>query len=387
MSNTDHLILYLCLFISFIIWGKYVDTIKNDVKYWMFALIPILLYSFITGSRYKWGPDYLSYKYRLQYALKFPEEQLGFRWLNQTIKLLDIDYVGGFIVYSLIFMTSAFVLIHSYKKVSSSMYYFVIPATLIFATSAIRQGLALSFVFLALHFLNKKQWLGIVLCVLIGSSIHTATLITFTFIGAGYLFLNKNLISWKITIPLYLFFTFFYNPSSIGFISGYLSKYIILDNSFQGYIDNSDDWFGKDAAKDIYEQSFFASVTSSLFYISIIYLGYVALKFKLHAKIIFIYNLLVIGIILYRVVFTFEILRRIAEPLVMLYFIVLGYAFFIIYNVKIKKQYQDLIDKNNSYNKLFPNYKIFMTFIIFYLVLFFGRFIFLNPTAIFYWNK
>lgn len=386
MSNFDHYTLYLFLFIGFVFWGKYGSSTKNEINFWMYSLMPILMYSVITGCRYGWGPDYPAYKLRLENALTYDEEQLGFKWINQTIKLLDIDYVGGYIIYSLIFITSAFILIRSYRKVSSYMYYFLIPATLLFVTSAIRQGLALSFVLLALYFLNKKNWLAIVLSVLIGYSIHNSILITVVIIGAVYIFTKKP-ISWMISIPLYLFFTFLFDPARIGFISEYISKYVSLDNSFQGYIDQSDIWFGEEAATDIYEQSLFALVTSSLFYVSIIYLGYVALKFRSHPHIVYIYNVVVIGIIFYRVVFTFEILRRMAEPLLMLYFIVLGYAFYIICTKKVAIYQQFSKNIKNVKSQLFPYYKFFIACTLFYLFLFFGRFIFLNPTAIFYWNK
>lgn len=386
MSNFEHSVLFLFLFIGFILWGKYFSSTPKKTEFWMFALVPILIYSIITGSRYGWGPDYKSYKFRLENALRYPEEQIGFRWINQSIKLLDISYVGGYIIYSLIFMTCVFVLIRSYNRVSTYMYYFVIPATLIFVTSAIRQGLALSFVFLGLYFLNKKKWIGVILCILVGSSIHSSILITVAIIAAVYFFIKKP-INWKISIPLYFFFTFLFNPSSIGFISIYISKYVSLNNSLQSYIDNSDVWFGNDAVKDIYEQSLFALLSSSLFYVSIIYLGYIILKFKSHPQILYIYNVVVIGIIFYRIVFTFEILRRIAEPLIMFYFIVLGYVFFIIYNIKLKKSHEGLLNIKIFKNQQFPYYEYFIAFILFYLILFFGRFIFLNPTAIFYWDK
>jgi hypothetical protein len=386
MSNFSHSILFLFLFLFFIIWGKYIALIRKNSDYWIAAFVPILAYSIITGSRFGWGPDYLSYKYRLENAFKFPEEQIGFRWLNQGIKLIGFDYVGGYIIYSLIFMISAFVLIRSYKKVSIYMYYFIIPATLMMVTSAIRQGVALSFVLLALYFLNKKKWLGVILCVLIGASIHTAILVTVVIIGAIYLFIKRPL-NWKLSIPLYLFFTFLFDTSSVGVIAIYIQKYVSLDSSFQSYIDNSDVWFGEEAASDIYQQSIIALFTSSLFYISIIYIGYCALKQKSHPQVVYIYNVVVIGIIFYRATFLYEILRRFAEPMLMLYFIVLGYSFFVIAEMKKNKQIVIVANCKTVKAPLLTNYKFFIGCVLFYMILFWGRFIFLNPDAMFYWDK
>jgi hypothetical protein len=386
MSNSDHVILFIFLFSFFIFWGSNFKSTERNNNNRIYSLIPIIFYSIITGSRYGWGVDYLSYKYRLENAFKFPEEQIGFRFINQTIKILDFNYVGGFIIYSFIFMSSAFLLIYSYKRISLYMFYFLIPTTLIFVTSIIRQGLAMSFVLLGLYFFNKKKWPFCIFALLIGISIHTTTIITIAIL-AGMYFVSQKPFSWKITIPIYLFLTFFFNPSSIGFISGFIYQYISLDNSFQSYIDNSDIWFSSEAANKIYDQSLFAQIVSSLFYISIFYLGYVTLKFKPNSKILFLYNTVILGILFYRVVFTFEILRRIAEPLIMLNFIILGYIFFVINGLKINKNYTGNLNIQIIKDRLFPHHKYFTAFIYIYFVLFFGRFVFLNPTAIFFWDK
>ena len=386
MSGFEHSIIYLFLFFIFFIWAKNGVSIKNHSDYWLSALLPIAVYSIITGSRYGWGPDYLWYKSRLENPLKFSEEQLGFKWLNQGINLLGFDYVGGYIIYSFIFITCVFVLIRSYRSISVYMYYFVIPATLIFVTSAIRQGVALSFVILALYFLNKKKWLGVASCILIGSTIHSSILLTAVFIGAVYFFIKQPL-NWKITIPAYLYFTFIFDSKSVAVISVYLEKYVSLDNSFQTYIDNSDVWFGNEGLNVIYQQSQFALISSSLFYISIIYIGYFALKYKPNPQILYIYNVVVLGILFYKATFLYEILRRIAEPMLMLYFIVLGYSFFVIVEMKKNKRVGVFNKQKTLKSPLLSNYKFFVGCIVFYLILFWGRFIFLNPSAIFYWDK
>lgn len=262
------------------------------------------------------------------------------------------------------------------------MYAFLVPASIIFVSFAIRQGVALSFVLLAIYFLNKKNWIGFVLSTLIAFSIHSAIATTILIIGVFYLSFKKPL-NWKITIPLYLFFTFAFDVKKIGIITDYTEN-LSIGNIFQSYLENSDQWFGKDAAIEIYEQSTFALITSSLFYISIIYLGYKALENKFNSQIVYLYNSVVFGIILYRAVFLFEILRRIAEPLVLLYFIPLGYSIHF-FQKEIKHKRLGIKRKSNVDISL--QYKLGVGCVLVFLILYFGRFIFLNPKSMFFWNK
>lgn len=382
MSIIEHILLFSFLLCLFYVWGKYFYNITPANKFWLHAVVPISLYSLIVGSRYGWGPDYLFYKYRLEHAFTFEEEQWGFKWLNQAISGLGLNYVAGYIIYSFIFIVCAFLLIRSFGKISKYMYAFIIPASLQLVSNGIRQGVALSFILLALYFFNKKNWWGLAIAILIGVSIHTATLITAVIIAAIY-FISKKPISWKISIPLYLFFTFLFDVSKIGFIAEYM-QYLTLGNKFQSYVDNADEWFGEDAAEQKYAQGPVALVLSSLFYIGIIYLGYVALKIKNFRGVTYLYNTVVIGVIFYRAVFLYEILRRIAEPMVLFYFVILGYIFLIYEKKNRLYRLRNIGPPTFSLNNA---YTIWVGFIFLYLFTFWGRFILLFPSGNFFWNK
>lgn len=387
MSIIEHIFLFLFLFLCMHLWGTTASRIKNGTTYWQLALFPILVYSLIIGSRY-WGADYLFYKFRLEHAFTYYEDQVGFRWLNQGINLIGLSYVGGYIFYSLIFIICGFILIRDFREESSYMYSFFVPATLLFITGIIRQGVALSFLFLAIYFFSRRNWLGLALSILIGTSIHTAFLITVFLLGGSFVLIKKPL-SWKITIPVYLFCTYLFDYTSVGIIAPIIQKYLSFSNKFQTYVDSADFWFSAEAANTKFEQGVFASIFSSLFYISVIFIGYQALKFKPSNRVLYLYNSFVLGTILFRVVFLFEILRRFAEPLVMLYFIVLGYSIYV-FSLIIKNKMKLLVEGKVNMQTIKRNillYRIGMGFILTYLMMFWGRFIFLNPQYIFFWNK
>ena len=385
MSNPEHISLYIFLFILFFVWGKYYYNTKSNLRFWILALVPILAYALIVGSRYGWGPDYLSYKERFEHAFTYVEDQEGFRWLNQTMNSFGFSYGGAYITYSLIFIICAFTFIRSFGSESKYMYAFLIPASLILISSAIRQGVALSFVLLAWYFFDKRKWLLFALAVFVGASIHTTVLLTTAMIGAFY-FTRKWRINWRISIPLYLFFTFVFDARKLGIIANYM-KTLSVNSHFQSYLENSDEWFGKDAAKDIYEQSTDALILSSLFHIAIIYLGYIALKYRSNEKLVWLYNVVVFGFVFDRAVFYFEILRRIAEPLMMFYFVILGYIVLIFFNRNTLKK---VVLFNGESTAQLRNDMIFFRMglitILLYLLLFWGRFIFLSPDHLFFWN-
>lgn len=387
MSGIDHIFLFTLLFLLFYLWGIYAYKIKSSLNYFTFALLPILVFSFIVGSRYGWGADYMFYKYRLDRVGFFEEEQLGFKLLNQSINSLGFNYVGGYIVYSLIFISCATFLLRSYGYASKYMYAFLIPSTLLFPTSIIRQGVAISFVFLALYFYNKKNWLGIAISIIVAMSIHTTVLINAVMIGVIVLFFKKPF-SWKITIPIYVYLTFLFDVSKIGVISQYIEM-ISLDNQFQSYVDSSDHWFGQDAADAQFQQSGIALTLSALFHTSLIYLGYWALVFRPNRNVTVVYNSLVIGLIGLRAVFLFEILKRFFQPLVMLYFVVLGYILFVFIQSKYKKKITDRQSYSDLNHFLLIKKQFWVLFgcIMLYLLMFWGRFIFLNEESGFFWDQ
>lgn len=376
MSSLDHMSLYIFLFSGFVIWGIFFASIKDKYYFWMAAVLPILTYAMIVGSRYGWGPDYLSYKLRFEQSFIVPEAQIGFRYLNQAMFGLGFNYVGCFVLYSVIFMTCAFRLMKDYGQQSKYMYAFVVPATLHLIGNGIRQGVALSFILLAISCINRKKYLQVVFWSLVGATIHSSVIVTIAFIILIWLFRTRPL-NWRLTIPLYLFFAYIYDVSKTGFIAQYIQK-LSLDGPFQGYTENADYWFGQAAANDIYRQSPFAQFMFSLFCVSFIYLGHRVLRNVKTNNVTYLYNTVVIGMILYRTVFLFEILRRFAEPLVMLYFVVLGYIIYAFLGGA------DIEGNNTLAHKW--KFKLGLLFMLLYIFLYWGRFTFFNPSALFFWN-
>ena len=375
MSNISHIILYVFLFFvfySFIL--KKQNYINKNYIY--VVIIPILIYSLVVGMRYGWGPDYLWYKFRFEHPLDYEDEDLGFRLFNMFIAKLGFNHVGVFISYSLVFISSGFILLRSYNENKYMIFLFLL-ATLSFHTTAIRQAFAHSFVFLYIYYLNKQKWLYLIPCVFFQISIHGATILTTFYITAFYFFTKKPL-NCKYVIILYILLSLFSIQLS-GFVSSYITDIVtslgFIDNKFSGYIDNSDRWFGSDAIDEERIQSTMGFIMSVLYYSSSIYIGAIALKYKPKFSIIYIYNASVVGFIIFRLFLLFEILKRIAIPLEMLYFIPTGYAFYFF------KYYRKLLSPKE---KMYYSASIYI--IVIYYIMYYGRFILLSPERIFIWN-
>lgn len=376
MSILEHIVLYSILFCSFFAMTKINQQFLNK-HYWQIVCIPIILYSIVLGCRYGWGNDYLFYKKRFENPFAYKDENIGFRTLNLLLHELGLNYVGAYIVYSLIFIVAAFILIQKYKA-NKYMLLLFLPATLLQSTFTIRQSVATSFIFISLAFINDRKWMLTIGMSIVAYLIHPGAILTLLVIALFYFIKMQKPLPWELTIPLYIAATLF---------SEFLSQYIfpilnetltgmVLNNKFQSYIDNSDKWFSLEGSNDIYKQNIITQILSTIFHISMIYIGNVFLNKTKKTNIIYIYNAVVIGLILLRLFFTLEILRRIANPLVSFYFIPIGYAFYLYLNkAQIISHKEHLYCKMGFYS------------IIVYLILFYGRFLLQSPDYIFFWNR
>lgn len=379
MSNIDHIILFLFLFLFIPLWGKY-NCHKVGNKFWFSAIFPILLTSIIIGCRY-WGADYLWYKYQFEHldnivVIEEQSSQPVFFGLNHLINWLGFNYVGAYIIYSLIYFVGAFNLLKNYGQESKYMYWFLIFAYIGFGTGIIRQSISIGIVMFSIPFLDQKKYIKFGLSAICACMIHSSTILL---IAIFILFQKFFTVTIKpiYTILFYLTITFIYNPANMGFITDTVQMFSFINPKFQGYIDNSDRWFSADAAQEIYTQSPIALLLDSLFVISIFYLSYLALEIKKNKQIAYMYNIVVLGYILLRMFFNFELLRRIATPMTMFYPIPLGYALYI---------FLSLLKENKVTVKTKRKFYVSLFLIILFLTLYWGRFLVLSPEYQFVWN-
>jgi hypothetical protein len=141
------------------------------------------------------------------------------------------------------------------------------------------------------------------------------------------------------------------------------------------YAKRSDDWFGAGAIIEDWYQGPVTLTLSMIFHISIIVLGYFALKNNKYNKVVYLYNTVTVGWIVFRLFFPVEIMHRLTDPMTMLYFVPFGYAL-----------YEYYTNRNiwSPRERTIGRWLVLGAYL--YLVPYFLRFIFMFPEGDFVWN-
>lgn len=305
-------------------------------------------------------------------------ESPGFLWLNLFLKDLGFNFVADYVFYSFLFVICSFGFIKDFNK-NKYMLALLLPATLIFTTSIIRQGIALSFTFIMLYALQRGKKLVFVMGGAItylvhpGALLYLAPCLLFFFLSRG------RLIPIKLSVPLYVLCSL-----STNLFKDYIAdplQNLIFGMTFGNigfmneYAKRSDDWFGAGAIIEDWYQGPVTLTLSMIFHISIIVLGYFALKNNKYNKVVYLYNTVTVGWIVFRLFFPVEIMHRLTDPMTMLYFVPFGYAL-----------YEYYTNRNiwSPRERTIGRWLVLGAYL--YLVPYFLRFIFMFPEGDFVWN-
>lgn len=375
MSSIVHIIIYIYLILILYFFCRKNPT--TNVTFWKYAFIPIMSFAIIEGFRYGRGVDYIPYKYRFEHIDIHEESQIVFLWLMQILNSIGFNYIGVFITYSFLFITGTFFFIkNAYSRDEAKwMYFFAFLALTVRAESMIRQFIAQPFIFASIPFIFNKKWIPALLLIIVAINIHTGVLVQVPLIICSY-FLIKKTLNWKIWVII-LFAAYYIVPNGIlvttftNILSVLHLDNLLISVDLMHYIEDSDRWLGEGSIIEAAEQSFFTMTLQFLFESSIIYSSYKLLINYPNQKVLFAFNIAVVGFILCRLFHGYEIFTRIMGQMDMYWFIPVGYSFYLYkkHNIKIKQ------------------IKLSLFIICLYQFMFWARFVFLNPEAMFFWDK
>ncbi len=380
MSNLDHILLYLIVFCSFIVFTIKINkegySRKRVIKLFV---IPALIYALVEALRYNRGVDYLHYEqiYKWGYT---EGTQFLFDLLNKLLNFIGLDFSGALFVYEIILLTGICWIISSYSvEIGKWMYFLAILAMLNLHENLIRQYVALPLIFCSIYYMFQQKWLIMFLFIACANFIHSGTIFVCPFVLLFY-YTVKKIIPWYIAVGM-LFLTYFIlNIDVSSFFLALLQKLnlgaFIYSEHLMHYIEDSDRWLGKDSVLANAQQTFVTEFMQFLFESGIIISTYIALKVQKERKILCFYNIIVLAFVLCRLVHGYEILARIFNQLYIFWFIPLGYALYILNNKRSDLKNAGLLNT--------MRFNVFIA--IGYLALYWGRFIFLNPKAVFIWN-
>lgn len=378
MSSLDFILLYTTLFgLFFSISQIRQKAINRNVLTWG---VPIIIaFVIIIGMRYGWGNDYMSYKYWMDNPKG--DENVLFAEINTILSWMGFEYVEKFMFYALCLIVGGLAFLRTFRY-NKYMIAFFLPAMFSSATFMIRQGFALSFFFLSVYYLWKKNHAIGIFFLILSIGIHTGLLsiIIFPFL---FMFLHKwykKPLPILYTIPIYTAITIGVDYINTFFATNFTTAFTFLQyfGKFESYSENNEYWFGEEGINEIYEQSIATMLMTLIFEVSIIYLGAKALYRKYNKRVCIYYNSVIAGMFIMRSGFYLEIIHRIGQSIMAFYFVPLGYAF----SIFLKRKVLTSMPKSER--------TLTITAIcccIAFILLFYGRTILLSPEKEFIWNN
>lgn len=320
--DSDYLVITLGLVLVYFVAGR---NISRGKSYLWNSVICVIAVVFAMGTRYDRGNDYMHYID--VYLNDLEEDQLFFTYINDVLKSWDVSPILIFAIYAIPFGVFSCILLYKFRNYAKYLLPLFIIAWIQYEESMIRQMLGFSFGFVYLYCLfsinikkvyTRKEITTLaigVICFAASVSIHSANFITLSFITAVWLLFVKP-VKPRYTIIGYLIATLVIgNMTNIGFLNPLIDFLASQDSKFSQYADNYDTWFGTWGFSDRYELNIFYQILDIISQISIIYVGYVIIRrAKIKDKsIIAMYNVFVLGVILFKCFPNFEAINRITR--------------------------------------------------------------------------
>lgn len=384
MSPIDHILLYCFLFWVADFWSKQPRS-NTSVNKFLF----VLFYVIVEGLRYGRGPDQI-HVYGPEYlkclsrsVLRENMEPL-YMMILKSIRTIDplvdtFPFGSIFIVYAFIFVLCLLKLHSYYKSYTKHFLLFALLATLFITEWPIRTGVGFSFMLPAIYFLSQcdlhrwktdKNFRWAILFLLIPPFIHKGDALGCVLILSFFLFCNHKVISWKVSLPLLLVLELSSAASGImNSIFGYIQGFDIMSNSddkMAHYLDTSTLENEIESSLDG-KRSVVTQILAIGYYSSMIIVGYIVTKAKRHS--VWIYNLFICSMLIAEPFRLLGSLVRMFTPTSVLWFIPMSIAAY--------------------YYREFKNNKFFVIcywFFVAYLIMYYGRFVFLNPEARYVWS-
>lgn len=209
---------------------------KNDNKYnirLIISLIPLFIFS---ASRLNFGLDYNTYESYFDGVKIFGQSydshmEIGYYLINKILpsfrSLLVLQSLLLCISYYLMFK---WYIPSKYAWIGFTLLFINGPLTIFFMLSAIRNGIAISIMIIATHYIHKKKIIPFLILITIASLFHTSILII---APIAYFIVRNKPISSKF-INIWILIIIFIYISSSSFVLNYLD--ILINNYFQRYL-------------------------------------------------------------------------------------------------------------------------------------------------------
>lgn len=317
--------------------GHYV---ANNKKYWKYSIWAVASFTLVEGIRYGRGVDYMHYIDVYKYDLE--EEQFLFTSLNKFLKSLGVSAEMAFLFYAFPFILGAMQMLKPMRKYAAFMFPLFLISIISNHEAFIRQMLAMSFVFMyterlytlisksGIKKLNIKDITLLSCLAFIAYSIHSIAIVGIFVITLVILCIRAPF-SWYYTIPLLIIGKFFISNSfDWSSLESFLSFLGSTNDKFSSYTENADRWFSDDAMEAGFTRNVTIQFLETFGCCAILYLSdkmfktmkteiegnnrikkFETVSFDL-AYYISLFNIFVIGMLVFETFSALEIVRRVA---------------------------------------------------------------------------
>lgn len=339
MFNVDHFLLFGFLFLlSFLLTKRKQENYERN--FWITTSLFIIAYTVIVGLRYGWGGDYYEYErcYNNIETLSF-DYDLAYWKLYEFEHSLGLSFAENMMLSSLLIVVSYFYIVKAMKGDKYMLMCFL-PATIMITTFALRQFHAIAYLNIAIglilfsdNLLKEKKTAIIISALLIFLAYHThGASLAYILPFIIFVFYRRNVkhIPHYVTITAFLASIVLSETITAIFNNTFLSLFenLTVNDHLQSYIDQADGRIFGDETVD--KKTFGYSGAFLILYnvsqVCLLYVSGKALSIKPNRNVTYIYNIVVIALILQQIFFEQEVMRRILDPIAILYFIPLGYA-------------------------------------------------------------
>lgn len=338
MFNVEHFLLFGYLFfLSFLLTKRKAENYEHG--FWNTTSLFIVAYTVIVGLRYGWGGDYYEYE-RCYNNIKtlFFDYDIAYWKLYEFEHSLGLSFAGSLMLSSFLIVVSYFYIVKAMKG-NKYMLMCFLPATIMITTFALRQFHAIAYLNIAIGLIlfsdnllkEKKKVIIAALLIFLAYHTHGASLAyILPFIIFVFYRHNVKHIPHSVTIIVFIASIVFSEAITAIFNNIFLSLFekLMVNDHLQSYVDQADSLIFGDESVD--EKTFGYRGAFLIFYsvsqVCFLYVSGKALSIKPDRNVTYVYNIVVVAIILQELFFKQEVMRRLIDPIAILYYIPLGYA-------------------------------------------------------------
>lgn len=283
------------LFLNILLLGVFAYNgyrVSSEGNFWKHAFWCIIIFSFVQGTRYMRGNDYLGYAHTFEIADK-AKTNLTFAYINQFLALLGFSKYSCFLAYAFVFSLCGMSFLKNFEKYAQWTFPLFILGFMMNQEYMIRQMFSYSFFFLYLNNLFKIETplvpnintnnKHLFLCTLWGGlcfAIHSANAINIFVFTLFFIFVKKP-IHYFITIPIYLS-SVYVLPEIINYnwIEVLVTAFSDQNEMVSRYAENASLWFTEKAIDDIYTRNYYVQLFESIGTSALLFLGYKTISLR-----------------------------------------------------------------------------------------------------------